>query len=192
MPLMTPSREKAIRIARETLSQDPVFLDTETTGLDRNAEIVEIAVVDGNDKVIVDTLVRPKRTIPLSASAIHHITNEQTASAPTWPILWQTLKKSLADRLIIAYNADFDQQMMKQSMETYRLPWRDRLNFFCAMKLYAEYIGEWDARSRSFRYCSLEKARENQGLSSPNSHRAADDARLVRELMNSIANSKSL
>jgi DNA polymerase III subunit epsilon len=192
MPLMTPAREKAIRVAQEILLQDPLFLDTETTGLDRNAEIIEIAVVDNDDTVIIETLVRPSRPIPPSATAIHGITNDQTGNSQTWPILWQTLRNRLTNRLIIAYNADFDLKMMKQSMEAYRLPWRDKLEMFCAMKLYAEYRGEWDPRSRSNRLCSLETAREQQRVVIPNSHRAADDARLVRALMRSMAESVTI
>ncbi|HID85120.1 MAG TPA: 3'-5' exonuclease, partial [Anaerolineales bacterium] len=42
------SRWDAIRTAKAWLKRRPVYLDTETTGLDEGAEIIEIAVVDTN------------------------------------------------------------------------------------------------------------------------------------------------
>jgi len=65
------SREKAVQIARKILEIAPVILDTETSGLDSRAEIVEIAVVDTDGRVLVNTLVKPSRPIPPDVSAIH-------------------------------------------------------------------------------------------------------------------------
>jgi uncharacterized protein YprB with RNaseH-like and TPR domain len=45
-------------ICRAWLNSNPLFLDTETTGLDEHAEIVELAVVDGQGEALNNTLVR--------------------------------------------------------------------------------------------------------------------------------------
>ncbi|MCW3664158.1 3'-5' exonuclease, partial [Burkholderia cenocepacia] len=58
-----------------------ILLDTETTGLDESAEIVEIAVIDDAGNVLLNTLVKPKHPIPNSATAIHGITNAMVATA---------------------------------------------------------------------------------------------------------------
>ena len=60
------------------------ILDTETTGLYDDAEIVEISIIDENGGVLLDTLVKPLKPIPAEATAIHGITNEMVATAPTW------------------------------------------------------------------------------------------------------------
>ena len=47
------------------------ILDTETTGLYDDAEIVEISIIDENGGVLLDTLVKPLKPIPAEATAIH-------------------------------------------------------------------------------------------------------------------------
>ena len=44
----------------------PTFciLDTETTGLDDNAEIVEIAIIDKEERTLINQLVKPTQRIP--------------------------------------------------------------------------------------------------------------------------------
>ena len=46
MVALSPNQQRVAEIARSIVQKNPVYLDTETTGLDKNAEIVEIAVVD--------------------------------------------------------------------------------------------------------------------------------------------------
>lgn len=53
-----------------------IILDTETTGLDNTAEIVEISVINDQGEVLLDTLIKPTKPIPGDATAIHGITNE--------------------------------------------------------------------------------------------------------------------
>jgi DNA polymerase-3 subunit epsilon len=68
-------RARAIRTARTWLKADPLFLDTETTGLDDQAGICELSFVDIAGRVLMDTLVRPHQPIPHEASVIHGITD---------------------------------------------------------------------------------------------------------------------
>ena len=44
------------------------ILDTETTGLDNQAEIVEISIIAQQGQVVLDTLVKPLRPIPADAT----------------------------------------------------------------------------------------------------------------------------
>ena len=54
------ARQQAILRAQQLLAQQPIYLDTETTGVRSNAEIVEICLVDHDGTVILDSLVRPR------------------------------------------------------------------------------------------------------------------------------------
>jgi len=67
---------RTVERARELLLKEPIFLDTETTGLDNRAEIIEISIVDYQGKVLFDELVKPMRTIPIEATRVHGITND--------------------------------------------------------------------------------------------------------------------
>jgi len=62
-----------------------VVLDTETTGLERPAEICQIGMITCDGRTLLDTLVKPKRPIPPAATAIHGITNEMVQDSLPWP-----------------------------------------------------------------------------------------------------------
>lgn len=184
---LDPRRQQVIQQARQWINEKPVYIDTETTGLDKTAEIVEIAVINHDGSTLYESLVRPSRPIPPDLVSIHGIDNHMVEKAPTFPVVWATLRSLLLDRKIAVYNAEFDLRMMRQSYEIYKLPWKERLITFDIMQLYAAYRGEWDTTRRSYRYFKLEEAGRSLQIPLPNSHRAADDARLTRALLHSIA-----
>ncbi len=175
------SRKLAIQRAREYLAVRPVFLDTETTGLDSNAEIVEISIIDSDGKVLLDTLIKPARSIPLDASRIHGITNAMVADAPAWPEVWPGVEAILRGRYIGIYNVDFDLRMMRQSHKIYGMDWEfPQHRAFDVMKLYADYIG-------SQRWVALDTAGRQCGIPLPNAHRAQADTLLLLTLFQYIA-----
>ena len=45
-------------------------MDTETTGLDEQSEIVEISLIDSDGTVLLDTLVKPLERIPAGATEV--------------------------------------------------------------------------------------------------------------------------
>ncbi len=81
------SQNRAAELARQLIAQKPVYIDTETTGLDKDAEVIEISIVDWDGSVLFTSLVKPPRAIPLDAQRVHHIKDADFASAPAWPIL---------------------------------------------------------------------------------------------------------
>lgn len=180
-------RQRSIETARSILSKNPVFLDTETTGLGNDDEIVECSVVDTDGSILFDQLIRPSRAIPPAATAIHGITDADVQSARPWPLVWPEIRGALFGRLVVIYNQDFDLRMLQQTHARYRLPWKDRINAVDLLKLYAEYRGEWDPRRQSYRYQSLDAAGKQCGLPLPNAHRSAADCLLTRAVLLYIA-----
>jgi DNA polymerase-3 subunit epsilon len=186
-PVTPTLRQRAIDTARTILEKKPVYLDTETTGLNSDDEIIEIAIVDDDGSILMDSLVKPGKSIPLDATRIHGLTDEDVRSARTWPVVWPEVRSILFGRLVVIYNQDFDLRMMMQSHARYRLPWKERLSTFDLVKLYAEFRGDWDPRRRSYRYHSLDTARRQCEIPLPNAHRAAADTLLTRALLHHIA-----
>ncbi|MBN2146349.1 MAG: 3'-5' exonuclease [Anaerolineales bacterium] len=177
-------RKEAQLEAQRLLLTRPVYLDTETTGTSPQAEIIEVALVDDSGAVIFNSLVLPRGLIHPEATRIHGITPAQLAGARSWPDVWAEVAPLLAGRYIGAYNAEFDLRMLKQSHQRSWLRWDLEDNkFFCIMKLYARFHGEWDRRRNAYRHISLEMAGQQCNITIPNSHRAADDARLARALL---------
>lgn len=73
------------RDAAHLLTLNPLFVDTETTGLDADAEIIELAVLDMNGTVLLETLVKPVDAVPPQATAVHGLTDVDLVDAPAWP-----------------------------------------------------------------------------------------------------------
>ena len=67
------SKQHVIDYAKKKIDNDPVYLDTETTGLESFDEIIEIAIVNATGKVVYESFVRPQKPIPASATAVNHI-----------------------------------------------------------------------------------------------------------------------
>jgi DNA polymerase III subunit epsilon len=178
--LSSNSRQQAILNANNILKHDPVFLDTETTGLDKNAEIVEIAIVDNQGNILFEQLFKPSQPIPPNVTRINGITNDMVMSKPSWAILWPEIRSHIYGRTIGMYNAGFDLRMMQQSLVRYNLPWKDKFNTFDIMKLYAQYQGVWDPKRGSYKNHKLEAAGNYFNIPIPNSHRAAEDTLLTR------------
>lgn len=173
-------REQACRWARQVLDDpDAVILDTETTGLGPDAEVVEIALLDCRGGTLLDTLVRPTSPIPPDAAALHGITDAAVANAPGWPEIHERVDGLLkrASRTVI-YNADYDAQILQQTCSRHGLPppGPPRHGYECAMKKYARFVGDWSESKRDFLWKPLKGG----------GHRAREDClatlRILREM----------
>jgi DNA polymerase-3 subunit epsilon len=177
------------RIAAQWLERDPLFLDTETTGLDHRAEVCDLAVVDAGGQVLLNTLIRTRRPIPLEAYAIHGISNREVQAAPPFEAVTEQLRALLSGRLVVVYNADFDAQMLRQSHASAQAArYLRQVEFVCAMKLYAVHYGEWNSYRRSYRWQKLEDAARQCRLAwAGDAHRALADAEMCRRVVRHLA-----
>ncbi|MBC8505848.1 MAG: 3'-5' exonuclease [Anaerolineales bacterium] len=182
------TRNEAIQQAQEYLAKKPVYLDTETTGLDPMAEILEISIVDHDGNILVNTLVKPRGKIDPGASRVHGITEEMLAEAQGWDVVWPQVDTALNGRYVGIYNLDFDVRMMQQSHQRNWMQWgQPQIDFFCIMNLYAQFYGQWNSRHGNYRWQSLDNARRQCGLNLPNTHRAFDDTLLARAVLQYMA-----
>lgn len=156
-----------------------IILDTETTGLGWDAEIVEISIIDSTGKVLYDSLVKPQRSIPDDAIAIHGISNEDVACAPTWSEVWQQIQPIFANyHKILIFNAEYDERLIRQSCKIAKIDGIDDelYEFYCrcscVMEAYAQLLG-------SDRWISLANATGKTTL-----HRALADCQAVLQLIN--------
>ena len=186
----TRYRHNAIQEAKALLELDPLYLDTETTGMHFNSEVIEIGIVDDQGEVLFDQLIKPRGKIDPAAGRVHGITQEMLVNAPNWEQVWPQAEEILLRRRIGVYNVEFDLRLMKQTHKRSWMNWAipDR-DFFDIMKLYAQYYGDWDPFRKNFRFQSLEIAGRQCGIRLPNTHRAVDDCLLTRALLHHIAES---
>ncbi len=183
---------KVIQRAKQILAYEPIFLDTETTGVSPSDVVIEVGVVDINGETLFDSRIKPVIPVPADAVAIHGITADMLIDAPGWKEAWGALQSVLEGRYIGAYNADFDLRMLKQTHGRYWLDWTlDDKYFFCVMKLYAAFYGQLSPRGDGYRFHKLEAAGAASRIPLPNAHRAVDDAKLTAALFKHIAHYSS-
>ena len=162
MPQENPccrDRHAAIAWAQAVLARKRgfVIMDTETTGLGEDAEIIQLAVIDLDGKTLFNENMQPTALalIPDEATAIHGLTMAELEGCPTFAELAEPLEAALGERDIIAYNAAFDSRMYRQTLAL--AGGFEPLGVWtCAMLEYAKFVGEWNDYRQSYRWHKLQ------------------------------------
>ncbi|MET7713699.1 3'-5' exonuclease [Streptomyces sp. NPDC005407] len=182
--------EGLTRWAREAL-EDPqvVILDTETTGLDGDARVVDIAVVDVSGTVLLDTLVNPGEPIPPDATDIHGITDAMVQGAPSFASILSKLTQALTGRRCLIYNAPYDTARLRHELtqhyqtaghsqpEQSAAAWMQAMRFEDAMVPYSDWYGDWSDYWGNYAWQPLYGG----------GHRALSDCRAVVERLKDMA-----
>ncbi|WP_328545498.1 3'-5' exonuclease [Streptomyces europaeiscabiei] len=177
--------------ARDVLADpDTVVLDTETTGLEDDARIVDLAVTTVAGEVLMDTLVNPGgEPIPTEATDIHGITDEDVASAPTFASVLEQLGTVLRGRRCLIYNKPYDVGRLRHELtvhhrqaghpdpEAAATAWLDGMRFEDAMIPYSNWYGDWSDYWGNYAWQPLYGG----------DHRAVSDCRAVVERLREMA-----
>lgn len=185
------ARQQAIKWAQRMLTLNPVLFDFETTGL-KDAEIVQIGVIDVSGAVLMDTLVRPSTHIPSEVVRIHGITDAMVIGAPTFTDLYAQFSVLLAGKTAIAYNVSYDKGILQGECKRRKLPPPRVSRWECAMKTYADFFGAWSDQHRTFKFQSLTNACVQQKVALENAHNAIADCKATLALIHAMANAPSL
>ncbi len=96
-----------------------VCLDTETTGLDESAEIIEIGMVKVIDGQIADRysqLIKPYNPIPETITQLTSIDDAMVADQPHWEGVEQAVLDFIGDYTLVAHNVSFDRGMLENHL----------------------------------------------------------------------------
>lgn len=156
-----------------------IILDTETTGLSGEDEVIEISAIDMSGNVLINTLVKPRTMISYGAYMTHGISDEALVNERYFDVVWKDIKKVLKNKTILCYNSPFDIGMIQQTLETYDIEayW---LEHECVMRAYMDYF-------ESSKFISLKNALMYEGIRAEQQHRALDDCKLTLELIKKVA-----
>lgn len=189
---MTAENMTISQRAKQWLDEGYLFIDTETTGLGEDAEIVEICIIDSHGFIMLNTLIKPTKPIPDEVIAIHGITNEMVAFAPAWTDICGAVEELFRRFGFVIYNADYDIRLIKQTYAIHgrgsdASPWMLAFHSVCAKKLYAEYRSE-PGKYHGYKWHKLVDAAAHEGVVvEGQAHRALADCRMTLGLVKALA-----
>jgi DNA polymerase-3 subunit epsilon len=156
---LAESKEKASNWAKDRLSDtNTVILDLESTGLlreDPETEIAQICILDVHGRPLFSVLIKPSQPMSEKVIEIHKIRNEQVINQPIFPQIAKMISFILADKHIVAWNAEFDITLLWHMFKKYKLEKPKVAGISCAMDKYSEYAGEWNIKRDSFKWQRL-------------------------------------
>jgi DNA polymerase III subunit epsilon len=156
----------------------PIFYDTETTGIKAERDrIVELAAYDPVRDKTLEVLINPQMSIPAEATAIHKISNEMVADAPTFgEVLPQFIDFCEGDVVLIAHNNDaFDIHFLRHECRRCDAELPSSWRFFDTLKWARRYRPDLPRHT-------LQSLREVYGFQANNAHRALDDVIVLHQV----------
>lgn len=165
------------------MSNRTVVLDTETTGLGPDDQIIELAAVDLQGRVLFDRRLRPTVPIDPEAELVHGISMDSLEDAPQWPEIADQLRDILLGAHVVIYNSQFDLAMLCQTAAAFQdsARWINDLDVTCAMYMAADIYGS----TNRYGTISLSNAVYAAGLTfTGQAHSALGDAQTTAELFN--------
>lgn len=155
--------------ARRMWRSHAVIIDTETTDL--HGAICEIAAVAADGTILLDTLINPGCPIAPDATAVHGITDQHVALAPTLDAILPQLLRVTQGRPVLAYNAPYDRDALRADAQRLSLDLghlAQAVTWGCLMRARSARTGE--------PWIRLEAG-----------HRALGDAQAARLLLHKLA-----
>ena len=146
--------------AKERLA-DPntLIVDVETTGLpsrDPKTEVVSIAMINNEGRVVLAGLVNPKRPIPLEAQKVHGIDDRMVKDAPPFKVLGNLIAGIMEGKHIVCFNANFDVHLLVTLFQRYDIEIPD-FEVSCAMEAYSAFVGDWAKSKSDYKWQKLPK-----------------------------------
>lgn len=166
--------------------QPIVVLDTETCGTDptfhRVVEVAAVTMERGEITGRFSRLVNPASIIPTEASAIHGITNEMVAGAPTFGEIAVDLAAFCEGHLMAGFNSKFDRAMVVAEYLRAGLvpPSWTRAGYHWLDVLVLSRV--WDTTKRAG-YHKLGAVAERLGVEVSTAHRALGDCETTARIL---------
>ncbi len=169
-----------------------IFIDIETTGLERDDKICSVALVIVDEKKLSCKyeLVNEGKKIPPQASSIHHITNEmikEKAAFKESEIYNFLQENNSEENTLIAHNIKFDIEKLSSAGVTWKGDLIDTLRVTKHLIPECEFFSLQVLRYELKLYRDEEKLKDELGIKDAlSAHNALSDALSVKLLFNSL------
>ena len=159
-----------------------IIFDTETTGVTENDEIIQLSIIDGKGKTLVNEYVHPYwKQEWIAAARVNGITPETVKNALYPHDLIPKVKGIFeAVDLLVAYNNTFDLAFLKRwGISTLGKKQYD------VMLAFAEEYGEWNEYFGNYKWQKLSKAAAYYGYKFK-AHDSLEDVRATLYVYNKM------
>lgn len=172
-----------------------ISIDTETTGLTKNDQVVQIGILNNTTGETLDLLIKPTVPITPEARATHGWTDIELLDAkPIGEVIDQVLAMLKTAEHIIGYNIAFDMKLISQTLIAQGHD--DKLTELADVltgkhqhdlkPIVEKFIGDPYQGKKQFRYQSLAYACEYLSVTTERNHRALEDAQNTINLLKTI------
>jgi DNA polymerase III epsilon subunit-like protein len=165
-----------------------VVLDTETTGLYKDDEVIELSVIDERGRELYHSLFKPEKKMGEAALRVTGLDNPMLENEPLFKDEWPKIKKAVGKKKILGHNIGYDYRITLATAKRYGINENE------VKALFRDYIDSKEIakkylRSRSYKLAYLCK---KLGITESQKHRATYDClqtlqmlrRLERKLLN--------
>jgi DNA polymerase III epsilon subunit-like protein len=97
------------------------FLEVDTDGLHRDADILRIVLVDRSGTPLYAQLFKPRRPLIHQTTHLTAIHQEMVEDAPLLADAWEQIASAFTGRYVLSYNLEFDQTKLHENAERYSL-----------------------------------------------------------------------
>lgn len=112
---LNPSAEQQVRNPVVTDLSKVIVIDTETTGLKADDELLQVSIIDGNGKTLFNSYVKPENKKEWKeAMAVNHISPEKVENSPSIKNLAPEIQSIIDNAdMLMSYNGRFDVNLLE-------------------------------------------------------------------------------
>lgn len=185
MPDIEESRRRdriaTTRWAQEVLAKPCLTLiDTETTGLRSEDEVVQVACVSRHGHVLLNALMRPSRVglMTPDAAAVNGLRARDLDESPlAFRDIATALTVLIQGRSVVAFHASFDERLVRQTYQRVGLDAPLAKEWIDLKRPYSIWVGAWDYLKNDYHPQHLPGT----------THDAVDDARAMLAVLKTMA-----
>ena len=169
------------------ITSDFVILDTETTGLEADDEVIELGIIDSNGKTLLHRYFYPEKEVNPFAQKVNHLNKKKlyelsgryTISAG----YWEEIKAAVAGKIIIGHNIPFDKRMIAQTFKLHGANLDKEVEEMFEGCLDTKVMAKQWITAKSY---SLNNLTTDLGIVREELHEAVDDCRMTLEFINRL------
>lgn len=155
-----------------------VTIDTETTGLSKNDEVVELAIVGMDKQVLYYSTFYPTVEVNPAAAKVNHFSKAKLKGSPCIKDEWQKIVEAIGNKKVLCHNTPFDKRLLTQTFARYNIPY----------DIERAFNGAYDSKDIAKKWIKSDKYDLNHlahlvGIEREELHEATDDCVMTIEVL---------